>query len=192
MKRDSSARRYRCRGKNSLAMIVSVILIVTNGALLAEDNLIDLFGDVTDDSLTEQAPAATTQFDDLRDDVTELVIEVSGVSNANGVVRVFAYDSQAGFKRVDPRLAIGYGDAPAARGTVEVRVKSVGSVPYAILAFHDENNDELFNTRGPRPSEGYGFSGAIEPFVPPPFSKAAVVEVGGQVRLHYLSSKMRR
>ena len=63
---------------------------------------------------------------------------------------------------------------------------------YALVLYHDENNDELFNrTRLGLPSEGFGFSNNVRPLLGPPSLKSVLFDVPEgestvRVRLRYL------
>jgi uncharacterized protein (DUF2141 family) len=63
---------------------------------------------------------------------------------------------------------------------------------YALVLYHDENNDELFNrSRIGIPSEGFGFSNNVKPLLGPPSLKSVLFDVPEgestiRVRLRYL------
>ncbi len=175
-----------------LALIV--VLLAGPGMAAAADDLLDLYQAV------ESAPAASPAPAPVHDPRARAVLEalaivtvrIDGVRSARGSVRVLAFDDADTWRTLDPAGAVGFGSAAAREGTVDVALRADGTGPYALFAFHDENDDETLDRPGGRPREGYAFSGAIEPFLPPPFPRAAEVGVERGVRLHYPPDPRRR
>ena len=160
----------------------------------AADDLLDLYEAV--ESAPAAAPAPAPVHDPRARAVLEalaiVTVRIDGVRSARGSVRVLAFDDADAWRTLDPAGAVGFGSAAAREGTVDVTLRADGTGPYALFAFHDENDDEKLDRPGGRPREGYAFSGAIEPFLAPPFARAAEVGVEGGVRLHYLPDPRRR
>ena len=103
-----------------------------------------------------------------------LTITVGGVRSDKGSVRAAVYE-EAGF--LDPTKMRGQAMAKAAAAEVRVAVANLPPGRYAVVAFHDENdNGKLDRNAMNVPIEGYGFSNdARGNFGPPKFSAAAFV-----------------
>lgn len=109
-----------------------------------------------------------------------LAVEVVGLRNDAGTVRVAVYASPAGFptdrgavvSRCEARIERGVArcDAPASRGAGE----------YAVAILHDEDNDgePMMNLVG-APLEGIGFSNDARPMLAPPSWEAARINFTG-------------
>ena len=108
----------------------------------------------------------------------DLVITVTGIRSAKGTILVAVCD-EATFLQPTCRYK---GRAPAAVGSVTVRIMGVPPGMYAAQAFGDENDNGVIdrNLFG-IPTEGLGFSNdARMRFGPPSFADAAFrVEAGG-------------
>lgn len=100
-----------------------------------------------------------------------LQVKIDGVASGKGKLRVAVCDEASFLKK----CAIG-ALAPAHTGTVTVDVPDVPAGNWAVMAYHDENdNQKLDRNEMGIPSEGYGFSnGASAKYGPPQFKQAAV------------------
>ena len=100
-----------------------------------------------------------------------LQVKIDGVASGKGKLRVAVCD-QASFLK---KCSIG-ALAAAHSGSVTVEVPDVPAGNWAVMAYHDENdNQKLDRNELGIPSEGYGFSnGANAKFGPPKFEQAAV------------------
>lgn len=117
-----------------------------------------------------------------------LDIEVSGVRNAEGQVKLMLFDKAEGFrKEAESREVLA---TPAAAGTLQAAFKDLPPGRYAVIAYHDENANGKLDLRfGMIPTEGYGLSNNPEVLGPPSFEHA-VFELGDadnrlEVRLGY-------
>lgn len=112
-----------------------------------------------------------------------LTVELGHVRNAQGKVVVTLCGDPAG--SFPGGCSQHFGAAPAAAGSVQVRIEGLAPGRYAIQAFHDENG----NNRPEIPPEGYAF-GNDAPW--PPSFTAASTDVRGdaqaQVRMVYALS----
>ena len=118
--------------------------------------------------MTTPAAAATLQ------------VEVTGVRNGHGLVRV-AVCTEAEFLKECAHV----GQVQAVAGSVIVRVEGIKPGIWAVQAFHDENaNGKIdLNFLG-IPTEGLGFSNdARFMFGPPRFGDAAIRLSGGGGRI---------
>lgn len=100
-----------------------------------------------------------------------LQVKIDGVASGKGKLRVAVCDESSFLKK----CTIG-ALAPAHTGTVTVDVPDVPAGNWAVMAYHDENdNQKLDRNEMGIPSEGYGFSnGASAKYGPPQFKQAAV------------------
>ncbi len=100
-----------------------------------------------------------------------LQVKIDGVASGKGKLRVAVCDEST-FLRKCPIGAL----APARAGTVTVDVPNVPAGSWAVMAYHDENdNQKLDRNEMGIPSEGYGFSnGAGAKYGLPQFKQAAV------------------
>ena len=101
-------------------------------------------------------------------------VRISGVANAKGKVSAAVCDKARFLKQ-----CVYSASAPAQAGSTTVIVKDVPPGTWAVLAYHDENNNgELDRNLIGMPKEPYGFSrDARNKFGPPRFEDA-VIEVG--------------
>jgi uncharacterized protein (DUF2141 family) len=106
----------------------------------------------------------------------ELKVEVTGLRNGDGVVRLALYDRAELFPEQGKglvRIAL-----PARADGVAAVFTDLAPGHYALALFHDEDGDDEFD-RGflGVPREGYGFSNDARPFFGPPSFEAAAVAV---------------
>ncbi|HFD11920.1 MAG TPA: DUF2141 domain-containing protein [Crenotrichaceae bacterium] len=99
-----------------------------------------------------------------------LIVDVSGIDSAQGMVRVGLYDKAAGFP--DEHQFMQGRVAPASDsvdGKLTVRFESVKPGDYAVAGYHDiNNNDELDTNLLGIPDEPYGASRAARNVLSPP------------------------
>jgi uncharacterized protein (DUF2141 family) len=116
-----------------------------------------------------------------------LVVDVSNVNNAKGLVHIDVCDQRRFLKSDCPYAA----DAPARAGTTEVVVHGVAPGQYAIQAYHDENgNHRVDRLVFGIPKEGIGFSRDARIKLGPPKWEDAVFAFNGSTQrtafpLHY-------
>ncbi|MBG6142047.1 uncharacterized protein (DUF2141 family) [Labrenzia sp. EL_142] len=116
-----------------------------------------------------------------------LEVTVEGVRNSKGLVVVLVMDNRDAFKAYDYETAVGYKEVPASTGSVQAFFPKLTSGPYAVVAFHDENENRDLDMDGQVPSEGYTVSGAKDAYDEPPFKRAATKERLQTVRMFYLN-----
>lgn len=104
----------------------------------------------------------------------ELIVEVQGVRNDHGRVRVAVCTAET-FLTADCPHEV---SVPAARGTVAVPVTGVRPGTYALQSYHDENGNAHFD-RGflGIPEEGIGFGNDAPIYTGPPGFERASIEV---------------
>jgi uncharacterized protein (DUF2141 family) len=93
-----------------------------------------------------------------KDKKASLVIELQGVRNSNGILRIAIFEKNAGFPD-NAEKAVKHISVHAQAGTKTVEINDLPYGEYAISLLHDENgNGKMdFNIFG-IPVEGYGFS----------------------------------
>lgn len=103
----------------------------------------------------------------------QLNIEVSGVPNSEGSIRVAVYNNSDAFLSHDEVFKTG--SVVAKEGITEVIIDDLPDGEYAIALYHDANgNDELDTNWLGIPKEDVGFSNAkMKTFGPPKFKECA-------------------
>ena len=119
----------------------------------------------------------------------DVKVDVQGIQSESGAIMIGIYDSAAGFRSAIKRSAqAGLLNDPlrvaglALRAQVGERSVILPQLPagrYAIIAFHDANDDGKLNeTPWGVPTEGYGFSNNATVFLAAPTFDAAAFDVG--------------
>ena len=101
-----------------------------------------------------------------------LQVTVEKIRNDSQPVRVLLFNSPDSFP--DEKQYFKVQTTKATEGTAVVEFSNLAPGPYAIMAYHDENEDNSLNrVLGMWPSEGYGLS--LNPLVmgPPTFQETA-------------------
>jgi uncharacterized protein (DUF2141 family) len=117
----------------------------------------------------------------------DLRLTIDGVRSDAGALMIGLYSTREGYEVAldrsaepgrlnDPVRLIGV----ALRATPGAHTVVFADLPpgrYAVIAFHDENDDGRMNKRMAVPTEGYGFSNNAQGFLKPPSFEAAAVAV---------------
>ncbi|MBA1274166.1 DUF2141 domain-containing protein [Stutzerimonas azotifigens] len=102
----------------------------------------------------------------------ELKVTLSGLQHDNGQVAVAVYADPKTFRKENQAFAAQ--KAKAEKGAVSLVFSDVPPGRYAVLAYHDENdNGELDRRFGMIPTEGYGLSNNPKVMGPPSFEDSA-------------------
>ena len=103
----------------------------------------------------------------------KLNIEVSGVPNSEGNIRVAVYNTPEAFLSHDQVFKTG--SVVAHEGITELSIDGLPDGEYAVVLYHDENgNDELDTNWLGIPKEDVGFSNSkMKAFGPPKFKECA-------------------
>jgi uncharacterized protein (DUF2141 family) len=102
----------------------------------------------------------------------KLVVDLHNIRDAKGHLRASLYSEAETFRKEDRALKIV--SIPAVRGNAQVFFTGLPPGRYAIMAYHDENDDEQLNLRfGMFPTEGYGLSNNPTVRGPPKFADSA-------------------
>ena len=101
-----------------------------------------------------------------------LDITVNGVRDDQGMIRAGIYDTPAAFPKEGKALA--KTSTPAKAGSVKLQFTDLPPGKYAVILYHDENNDGQMDKRfGMIPIEGYGLSNNIKASGKPSFDQCA-------------------
>ncbi|MBO9445935.1 DUF2141 domain-containing protein [Ruegeria sp. R14_0] len=114
-----------------------------------------------------------------------LNVSVEGIRNAKGNIVILVYDDAKAFDSLDVWGAIDYAQIPSKKGGISHKFADLDAGPYAVLLFHDENNDEELNMTATELLEGIGASGAPNAQDVPDFKAASVWPGDIKVRVHY-------
>ncbi len=105
-------------------------------------------------------------------ETVNLTLVLHNVGDAGGNLRAGLYSEPGSFRKEDQALQIV--SQPATAGDAKLVFKAVPAGRYAIMAYHDANEDNRLNLRlGMFPTEGYGLSNNPKVFGPPKFSDSA-------------------
>lgn len=103
---------------------------------------------------------------------SELEVELAGVHNASGNMRLSLYRTEDPFRKEAQAFRVLV--VPAQVGKSQLRFDNLPPGRYAVMAYHDENaNDKLDLRLGMFPLEGYGLSNNPKVFDPPAFADSA-------------------
>jgi uncharacterized protein (DUF2141 family) len=98
----------------------------------------------------------------------KMTVALNDIQHDHGTVRVALFSDPKTFRKADQ--AFSASEAPAKAGTVTFVFEEVPPGQYAIMAYHDENdNGELDRRFGMFPTEGYGLSNNPKVMGPPAF-----------------------
>lgn len=120
-------------------------------------------------------------------DTHSLTVQLTGVREAKGLVQVELYRDAKSFRKTAAAERVI--KVPASQNMVEVHFDGVPSGTYAVMAFHDEDENGQLNKRfGMFPLEGYALSNDPEVMGPPAFKDSAFELQADQllvIPLHY-------
>lgn len=108
----------------------------------------------------------------FQNDTGNLTVHIEGIENSNGTIKIAIYNQGGKFLKIGTefkKTSIN-SSLPSASYTF----KNIPFDVYAVATYHDENNDSKCNTNllGV-PTEAYGFSNNVKPFLSAPsFGKA--------------------
>lgn len=103
---------------------------------------------------------------------SDLTVRVTGVRGGDGSVAVGLWRGAEGFR--DDARTVRSATTPARDQAVEVAFRGLPAGRYAIIAYHDEDDDgELDRFFGMMPTEGWGISNDPNVTGPPDFEPAA-------------------
>ena len=109
-------------------------------------------------------------------------VEVTGIENTNGTVRIGLYNSKSSFPIYGNEVQ-GAKVKPTKKGSLSYNFKNLPDGTYAIAVWHDENDNQIMdkNLFG-APKEKYGFSKNIfGTFGAPDFEEVSFKVVNGNI-----------
>lgn len=116
-----------------------------------------------------------------------LTVHLHGIKSSQGQIQVELYSEAKTFRK--SALAQNIIKAAAKEDTVTVKFSGIKPGIYAILAFHDEDENGVLNKRfGMIPTEGYALSNDPEVFGPPAFEDSAFEVISDKelsIPVHY-------
>ncbi len=122
---------------------------------------------------------------------SSLTVNIDGLKNQTGQVCLSLFSGSQGFPS-DGDRALQAKCVDLEEGTPAIRFENLKPGSYAVAAFHDFNDDGIFNLNGLGiPKEGFGFSKNPKIFTgPPKFRDVVVIIVGPtnniRIKLQYL------
>ncbi|MEM7541382.1 MAG: DUF2141 domain-containing protein [Pseudomonadota bacterium] len=166
------------------------VAFLWGGAVAADDDLVELFSEMDDSPSSRYDRHSSPPAGRPSGAVASIEVTVSGIRNDAGKLFVFAFNDEVTYRAGNPELAVGFGQASASRESVALDVAVVGNGPFALMAFHDENDDGQMNLKGQRPTEGYGYSNGMD-YLPPRFERAVIEGQSAKIRILYLPDQRR-
>jgi uncharacterized protein (DUF2141 family) len=112
----------------------------------------------------------------------KLLVDFQAIRDATGHLRASLYREAETFRKEDRALRIV--SMPAVKGHAQAIFAGLAPGRYAVMAYHDENDDEQLNLRfGMLPTEGYGLSNNPQVLGPPQFADSAFEVSGPQTSI---------
>jgi uncharacterized protein (DUF2141 family) len=114
--------------------------------------------------MTQITPAYAEEF--------KLVVDLEAIKSDQGNIFVELYRDPSTFRK--SAKAVKVMKVPALQGALKVEFESLQAGTYALLAYHDEDDNGVMNKRlGMIPLEGYALSNNPEVFGPPKFEASS-------------------
>jgi uncharacterized protein (DUF2141 family) len=122
-----------------------------------------------------------------------LLVNVTGVPNAGGIVRCALFAGAQGFPKDDQYALQVLRVVPDADGTVLCRFAEVPDGRYAVSVAHDVNgNGKVDANMVGQPTEPWGTTNAVRPrFRPPRFDEAAIT-ISGDAAVRTITVQVKR
>lgn len=115
-------------------------------------------------------------------DTSRLIVNLQGVRDATGNLRASLYQQQEGFRKENKAFRLLM--VPAKAGSTQLVFDGLPTGRYAIMAYHDDNADQMLNLRfGMFPTEGYGLSNNPKVVGPPKFADSAFDVSGAETSI---------
>ncbi len=147
-----------------------ISLMRTIKALLPALLLLLIFGAVTSSLSASETAGAVT-------------VTITGFRSNNGLARVSLFGNKEGFPAEHEKAAQKF-IVDISNNTAKVLFNDIPPGTYAIICFHDENDDGKFNrSRLGIPLEGYGASNRAHARLGPPKFKKAALAVDTTTRI---------
>ena len=104
----------------------------------------------------------------------DLTVVMDGLRNQNGTVVLTIYDKKQSYDQFDPQNVPASIIMKVREKAPSITLHDLPEGDYAIVIFHDENDDGDFNMSGGIPTEGYGVSNANDRFDDLSFQDASI------------------
>jgi len=91
-----------------------------------------------------------------------LIVEVSGIRNKDGLIRLAFFKDESSFRAEQPLLSRALEKADVLNGNLTVQLDSVQPGTYGIALLDDENRNGKLDYRLIIPREGIGFSNYVQ------------------------------
>lgn len=106
----------------------------------------------------------------------KLVVNVTNLQTVKGNVDLRLFDKAESFPKDNKHLKIGHVEVKGK--TVKYTFKGLKKGDYALVVYHDENKDGECNTNAMGyPTEAYGFSRNVRPFLSAPSFKSTKIKL---------------
>ncbi|WND01858.1 DUF2141 domain-containing protein [Temperatibacter marinus] len=115
-----------------------------------------------------------------------VTVTIKGIENSTGKIIVMIFNEKNSYAAYDFNKAVGYREIAPQKGKIMLAFPELKQGPYAVVLFHDENENYDLDMRGDYPLEGYGTSGARDAYDQPSFKKAAQKGPKIVVTVYYL------
>lgn len=116
-------------------------------------------------------------------------VDVTHIRGTSGRLIMALYDNAQSYKAMNGKAAYATAAIRPIEGKAHVRFGMLPPGKYAVIVFHDGNNNGQFDFKGEMPQEGYGISGAKHALDEPSFRQAGVAVPVGEhqvsVKMHY-------
>lgn len=114
---------------------------------------------------------------------SKVVVTLKDVRETSGNLRASLYRDPETFRKEDKAVQVVA--IPAVKGDAQLVFEGLPPGRYAIMAYHDANQDGKLNLRlGMFPIEGYGLSNNPKVFGPPKFADSAFEVAGGDTAVN--------
>jgi len=114
---------------------------------------------------------------------SNIVVTLKNVRDAAGNLRASLYRDPESFRKEDKAVQVI--SIPAIKGDAQLVFKGLTPGRYAIMAYHDADQDGKLNLRlGMFPTEGYGLSNNPKVFGPPKFADSAFEVAGNETSVN--------
>ena len=106
---------------------------------------------------------------------SDLIVTITNVKNVEGHIEIGLYNNANVFPEVDKQFKVFYFKVTS--NTIKYTIKDLAHGDYALAIFHDSNSDKVCNKNLLGiPTEDYGFSNNVRPFISPPsFEDANII-----------------
>ncbi len=124
-----------------------------------------------------------------KEKLSALTVNVTNVKRVKGQLMVAVHNNKRNFDNNNDRAAFAAMNMKVTGASASFTLHQLPKGNYAVVMFHDENGNGVFDIKGDTPLEGYGISGAKHALDQPSFRKASVFvgenDRSVSVKMHY-------